>query len=126
MEKVTEGARTTRSRTCADKTPLGSVPPFPEAETTKQVQQEKYKEPQLAVILSEHDQQVCKPKKAPTAKRAKKLLRPHCQDDHKILAKIKKIKAGGSKAPIDLTDIKNMIEDSYMLTNETNYADWLI
>ena len=126
MEKVTEGAQKTRSRTHADKTPLGSAPPFSEAEMMKQVEQEKDKEPQLTVIVSEHDQKMCKPKKAPTGKRAKKLLGPHHQDDCKTLAEMKKIKAGESKAPIDLTDTKNVIEDCCMLTNETNYTDWLI
>ena len=125
MEKVTEGAQTTRSRTRADKTPLGSAPPFPEAET-RQVKDEKDKEPQLAVIVSEHDQQVCKPRRAQTAKRAKKLLRPHHQDDHLTLAKMKKINAGESNAPIDLTVMKNVIEDCHLPTDETDYADWLI
>ena len=55
-------------------------------------------------------------------KRAKKLARPH----HKTLAEIKKIKAGQSNVTVDLMDMQNVTEDCHVLTDETDYAHWLI
>ena len=54
------------------------------------------------------------------------MARPHHQDDHKTLAEIKKLKAGQSNVTVDLTDMQNVIEDCHVLTDETEYADWLI
>ena len=125
VAKVTDGGQTTRSRSCSDQTPLGTHPP---KEVTAQVPKEVKPNisDELAVVLCKHDQEICKPKKAPTTKRAKKLARPHHQDDCKTLAEIKKLKAGQSNVTVDLTDTQNVIEDCHVLTDETDYADWLI
>ena len=74
VAKVTEAGRQTRSTTCANSTPLGSDPPQPK--TVTETLEEQSKATQLSIVVSEEDQEVCKPKKMPTAKRAKKLLGP--------------------------------------------------
>ena len=124
MAKVTDGGRTTRSRSHFDQTPLGTDPP--KEEVPKEVKPNISDEPQLAVVVSEHKQELCKPKKAPTAKRAKKIAGPHHQDDRKMLAEIKKLKAAQSTVTVDLKDMQKVIEDCHVLTDETDYADWLI
>ena len=67
---MTDGGKTTRSRSSSNQTPLGTDPP--KDEVPKEVKPNISDEPQLAVVVSEHEQELCKPKKAPTAKRAKK------------------------------------------------------
>ena len=124
MAKVTDGGRTTRSRSHSNQTPLGTDPP--KDEVPKEVKPNISDEPQLAVVVFEHEQELCKPKKAPTAKRAKKIAGPHHQDDCKMLAEIKKLKAAQSTVTVDLKDTQNVIEDCHVLTDETDYADWLI
>ena len=74
VAKVTDRGWTTRSRSHSDKTPLGTDPPKEvTAQVPKEVKPNISDEPKLAVVVSKHDQEICKPKKAPTAKRAKKL-----------------------------------------------------
>ena len=124
MAKVTDGCRTTRSRSHSNQTPLGTD--HPKDEVPKEVKPNISDEPQSAVVVSKHKQELCKPNKAPTAKRDKKIAGSHCQDDHKTLAEIKKLKAAQSTVTVDLKDTQNVIEDCHVLTDETDYADWLI
>ena len=69
VAKVTDGGRTTRSRSHSNQTQLGTDPP--KDEVPKEIKPNISDEPQLAVVVSKHEQELCKPKKAPTAKRAK-------------------------------------------------------
>ena len=117
---MTEAGRQTRSTTRANSTPLGSDPPQPK--TVTETLEEQSKGTQLSIVISEEDQEVCKPKKMPTAKRAKKLLGPQRQVDRKTFNELKKSNNDTQK---DVTPT-NVIEDCYVMTDDSAYGDWLV
>ena len=117
---MTEAGRQTRSTTRANSTPLGSDPPQPK--TVTETLEEQSKATQLSIVVSEQDQEVCKPKKMPTAKRTKKLLGPQRQVDRKTFNELKKSNNDMQK---DVTPT-NVIEDCYVMTDNSAYGDWLV
>ena len=82
-------------------------------------------EKEVSVVVSEADIEQCKPKKGPSAKRAKPFMGPHRQTDWLTLSEMKKNETP-SKGETGKGMGEVVIEDNQVPVDNTSYTDWLL